>query len=345
MFALEVLLAEYYLRHVISVVLSAVMATAVARSLLQLTPNLGIRDFLVPVQYQMVTPIVELPLYMVLGVVVAIVGVLVVKVLYGMEHFFERLDVPGFTKPAIGGALLGGTILATSYITGESGHTSTTWLMGVGYDTVRSSISGELAIAIMVILAIMKVVGFSMTVGSGSSGGIFSPSLYIGAMAGGAFGVAVHALVPGTAPAGAYALVGIAGVFAAAASAPLTATLMIFELTGQYSIILPVLVVCVLGSEGSNHLLDRGTIYTEELRDKGITIQERRIGSLEDLVAKDVMTRDVDRLPEGTTLGDALEVFRKTGHKRVAGGGPGGEPRSHPLALRPPTGHKGQVLR
>ncbi|MFB6129755.1 MAG: chloride channel protein [Salinigranum sp.] len=317
MFALEILLAEYYLRHVIAVVLSAVMATAVARPLLAFTPSPGVRDFLVPVHYQMVSPAIELPIYIVLGIFVAFAGVGVVKLLYGIEHRFERLDVPVYTKPAVGGALLGLSALVGAALFGVPVLQATTWLFGVGYSTIHTSISGELAFSVLLGLAVLKAIGFSLSVGSGSSGGVFSPSLYIGAMLGGGFGVVVDALIPGTAGAGAYALVGMGGVFAAAASAPLTATIIIFELTGQYTIILPLLVVGVIGSELTNSMLNGGTIYTEKLRDRGFTVQERRIGSLEDLTAADVMTTDVDTLPAGTPLEEALTAFRSTEHHGI----------------------------
>jgi CIC family chloride channel protein len=314
MFALEILLAEYYLQHVIAVVLSAVVATAVARPLLEFTATPGVRDFLVPTSYQLVTPAIEFPVYILLGIVIAVAGTLVVKLLYRLEGEFERLPGQPYVKPALGGFLLGGSVLLGAALFHTSSLQSATWLFGVGYNTVHSAISGELALAVLVGLAVLKAFGFSLSVGSGSSGGVFSPSLYIGAMVGGAFGVLVHAMFPATASAGAYALVGMGGVFAATASAPLTATIIIFELTGQYTIILPILVVSVIGSEVADALLQGGTIYTQKLRERGITVQERRIGSLEDLTADDVMTASVDTLPVGLTVGEAIERFQATDH-------------------------------
>ncbi|MFB6110322.1 MAG: chloride channel protein [Halodesulfurarchaeum sp.] len=315
MFALEIILSEYYLTNVVVVVLGATTATAVARAILGFTAAPGVHEFLVPINYHLVSPSVEFPLYILLGIVVAVVGAGLVKLLYATEHLFlDRLELPAPVKPAIGGGLLGLSILVAAVVLNVNPLQSGIWLFGVGYGTIHSSIAGELTLLVLVVLALMKAIGFALSIGSGSSGGVFSPSLYIGAMVGGAFGALVNGAIPGTASAGAYALVGTAGVFAAAASAPLTATLIIFELTGQYTIILPLLVVTVIGSEAGQFLLNRGTIYTEKLRDKGITIQERRIGSLEDLTAKDVMTADVDTIAAGTPLGDALEVFQQKSH-------------------------------
>ncbi|MFB6124858.1 MAG: chloride channel protein [Halanaeroarchaeum sp.] len=315
MFALEILLAEFHLQNVIVVVLSAVTATAVARTILGFTATPGLQEFLVPVHYQLVTPAVEFPLYILLGVVVAVVGAAVVKILYATDFFFRELDMPDYVKPAIGGLLLGASVLLTATVLQIPVIDSAGHLFGVGYGTIHASIAGQLTLGVLVVLALMKTIGFSMSVGSGSSGGVFSPSLFVGAAVGGAFGVIVHSVVPGTAGPGTYALVGTAGVFAAAASAPLTATLIIFELTGQYTIMLPLLVVTVIGSEVGQFLLEGGTIYTEKLRHKGMTVQERRIGSLEDLTAKDVMTADIDTVRTGTPIADAVDVFRRTSHR------------------------------
>ncbi len=333
MFALEILLAEYYLQNVIVVVLASVMSTAVARTILQFTPSPGVQAFLVRgvnngtgVDYHMQMPMVEFPLYIVFGLAIGLVGTAVVKTLYGTEHVFERLDVPEYVKPAIGGLLLGCTVLLSAVLLHKTPITTADWLFGVGYTTIHTAIEGHLSIQIILALALLKLFAFSFSVGSGSSGGVFSPGLYIGAMVGGGFGIlssilltditATFTFIPGLeiAGPGAYALVGMGGVFAATARAPLTATLVIFELTGQYTIILPLLVVTVIGSIVTQRLLNRGTIFTEKLRELGITVQERRIGSLEDLCAKDVMTTKVDTLSVGASCEDALMMFQQTTH-------------------------------
>ncbi len=333
MFALEILLAEYYLQNVIVVVLASVMSTAVARTILQFTPSPGVQEFLVHgvnngngIHYHMLTPALEFPLYIVFGFVIGVIGAVIVKTLYGTEHVFDRLDVPEYVKPAVGGLLLGGTVLLSALFLHETPITTADWLFGVGYTTIHTAIAGHLSLQVILALALLKLLAFSFSVGSGSSGGVFSPGLYIGAMVGGGFGILSSILftdishtftfIPALAiaGAGAYALVGMGGVFAATARAPLTATLIIFELTGQYTIILPLLVVTVIGSIVTQRLLNRGTIFTEKLRELGITVQERRIGSLEDLCAKDVMTTKVDTLSVGASCEDALMMFQQTKH-------------------------------
>jgi len=315
MFALEILLEEYYIHNVMAVAIACVMATAVARPLLHFTPLPGAQDFLVPIQFSIVNPFVEFPLYMLLGVIVALVGVLEVRSLYGVEDLFAELSVPGWVKPGIGGALLGLSALVMAVVFGINPLSSANWLFGVGYNTIHEAITGQFVFLLLLGLLAMKVVGFSLSIGSGSSGGVFSPSLFVGAMLGTAFGLVVHGLAPAsTASAGAYALVGMAGVFAAAARAPLTATFIIFELSGQYTIILPLLLVSVLGSEIANKMLSEGTIYTEPLRRMGYTVQDRRIGSLEDLTPMDVMTAPVDTLVRGISVQEAIRRFRQTDH-------------------------------
>ncbi|MFB6170397.1 MAG: chloride channel protein [Haloarculaceae archaeon] len=314
MFSLEIILAEYSLSNVIAVVITAVTAVGVAQPILHFSPNPGIRAFLVPVSFRLVNPLIEFPLYIILGLVVGLAGVLTVKMLYGVEELvLEDLDAPFYVKPALGGVLLGLSALIASFVLGVSPLQGATWLFGVGYDTITEVIKNNLLFPVLVVLGLMKAIGFSLSVGTGSSGGVFSPSLYIGAMVGGAFGVAVQG-VPHTAHPGAYALVAMAGLFAAAARAPLTSTLIVFELTGQYTIILPLLLVTVVGSELAHWILEGGTIYTEKLRDMGLTIQERRIGSLENISVWEVMTGDVDTVTAGDCLDVAIQRFRETKH-------------------------------
>ncbi|OKY78247.1 MAG: Chloride channel protein EriC [Candidatus Methanohalarchaeum thermophilum] len=314
-FAIEVLLEEYYLKNIIGIVLGAATSTVIARSILQLSPAIGIRSFLVPVNYELVNPYLELPLYVVLGVLVTIMGVILIKTLYGIRKLFDRLNTPKLIKPAIGGILLGITVIVIGSLSRNPVLVVSDWLFGVGYSTVRMGILGDFSFLLLVSLGLLKILTVSFSLGSGNSGGIFSPALYIGAMTGAAFGTFSNQFFTQISQPGAYALVGMGGLYAAVASAPLTATLIIFELTGQYTIILPLLIVTVLGSEGVQKILRKGTIYTQDLRDKGITIQERRhFGNIEDLVARDVMTTDVDRLRDNSDLIDALEEFDGSEH-------------------------------
>ena len=161
-------------------------------------------------------------------------------------------------RPAVGGALLGLLLLAVPE------------MYGVGYPVLSRAVDGHYALAFVLMLLAAKVVATSLTIAIGGSGGVFAPSLFMGAMLGSAFGQIAHAALPSvTAPAGAYALVGMGAVFAGAARAPITAVIILFELTGEYTIILPLMLAIVLATSVSGSL-SRDTIYTLKLRRRGI---------------------------------------------------------------------------
>jgi CIC family chloride channel protein len=175
-----------------------------------------------------------------------------------------------------------------------------------------------------------KIAATSLTIAIGGSGGVFAPSLFMGAMLGTAYGAGVHHLFPGaTAPAGAYGLVAMGGVFAGAAKAPITAVLIVFELTGDYQIVLPLMVTVVL-STGVASLLSRDSIYTLKLRRRGIDILQGRQANLMDIITvtdamqpvpspvqtSDTISEIIDRLSAERL--DALPVVDDTGTYRGA---------------------------
>jgi CIC family chloride channel protein len=160
----------------------------------------------------------------------------------------------------VGGVLLGALLLVLPQ------------MYGVGYPVLGQGVAGAYSIAFLLALLAGKILATSLTIGIGGSGGVFAPSLFIGAMAGAAYGQALHHLTPGLAgQPGAYALIGMGAVFAGAARAPITAVIIMFELTGDYAIILPLMAAIVLAA-GVSHLLSADTIYTLKLRRRGIDI-------------------------------------------------------------------------
>jgi CIC family chloride channel protein len=192
-----------------------------------------------------------------------------IRVLYGSEDVADRLwHGPAWARPAAGGVLLGLLLLAVPQ------------MYGVGYPVLSRAVEGHYVIAFVVVLLVAKVVATSLTIAIGGSGGVFAPSLFMGAMLGSAFGQAAHAALPQlTAPSGAYALVGMGAVFAGAARAPITAVLIIFELTGEYTIILPLMFAIVLATAISRRL-SGDTIYTLKLRRRGIRVDRPRVVSV-----------------------------------------------------------------
>lgn len=194
----------------------------------------------------------ELPFYLVFAVVCALVGFAYVSIFYGTrERLFRRLPVPRFVRPAVGGLLVG--VVALKYPE----------IMAGGYGWIQQAIDGQLALQTMAILAVAKILATSFTISSGGSGGVFAPSLFVGAMLGGAFGLACHHFFPTLVPQpGAFVLVGMGGFFAGVAKVPLTALLMVSEMSGSYELLVPLMLVSVVNVA---ILSQRWTLYEEQV--------------------------------------------------------------------------------
>jgi CIC family chloride channel protein len=261
-FALEVILGDFETQSFGLVVLSSVTASALARAVF------GSASFLHLPAFTLVSPF-ELLLYAGLGALAGVVGVLFIRALYETEDLADRLwRGPAWARPAVGGLLLGLLLLAVPQ------------MYGVGYPVLSRAVEGHYVVAFVFVLLAAKVAATSLTIAIGGSGGVFAPSLFMGAMLGSGFGQIAHAALPSlTAPAGAYALVGMGAVFAGAARAPITAVIILFELTGEYSIILPLMLAIVLAT-GISGRLSPGTIYTLKLRRRGIRIDRPRVPSV-----------------------------------------------------------------
>jgi len=295
-FANEVVLGDFSLATVSPIILSSVAATAVSRHYLGAFPA-----FMVP-QYVLASPL-ELLFYAVLGILVSLVAFFYVRALYWAEDLFdEKLPIPDLFKPALGGLLLGFIALLFPQV------------MGNGYPYMEQAMRGEMALWLMASLVVIKVVATSITIGSGGSGGVFAPALFVGAMAGGTFGTVVHKLFPTvTAPEGCYALVGMGGVFAAAAFAPLTSILILFELTNNYTIILPIMIVCVIGYV-HGRWIRRYSIYTLKLHRKGVEVERGRdVNIMREIRVEDAMEKTFISVTPDTPLARLAGIIHRTG--------------------------------
>ena len=304
-FALELILRDFEAESFGVVVLASFAANIIGRA------AFGSHPFLTLPAFQIRSP-VEYPLYAVLGLVAALVGVAFIRVLYGAEDAADRLyRGPEWLRPAVGGLLLGLLLLGVPE------------LYGVGYPPLENAIHGQYAVAFLLLLLVGKILASSLTIAIGGSGGVFAPALFMGAMLGSAYGAAVHSLLPGlTAPAGAYGLVGMGAVFAAAARAPITAVIIIFELTGDYRIVLPLMFAIVLAA-GVSHVLSADTIYTLKLRRRGVDITRDRVTNpMRRLTVADAMQAVPEPLPAELPLEDvAARLARaQTDSLPVAGG-------------------------
>ncbi len=254
-FALELILRNFETRSFGLVVLSSITADAIGRAAFGNHPFLSLPSFTFS------SPL-ELLLYAGLGVLATAVGLGFIRVLYSGEDVADRLwgHRPEWLRPAVGGVLLGVLLLAVPE------------MYGVGYPVLQNAVSGRYVILVLVGLLAAKILATSLTMWIGGSGGVFAPSLFMGAMLGSAYGAIAHGLFPELAiSAGAYGLVGMGAVFAATSRAPITAVLIIFELTGDYRIILPLMFAIVLATTLSN-AVSADTIYTLKLRRRGIDL-------------------------------------------------------------------------
>lgn len=295
-FALEVILSEFSARAFGLVVLASVSASIISRTILGNVPA-----FAIP-QYSLKSPW-EMPLYFLLGIAAAFVSRGFVRILYKMEDIWDAWGASEVWKPAIGGLVIGAIGVWFPQI------------FGVGYGSMESALGGKLFLGTMLLLVIIKILATSITIGSGGSGGVFAPSLFIGSMLGGAFGLLAHSLFPQiTSSSGAYAVVGMAAVFAGAAHAPITAILILFEMTNDYRIILP-LMTAVVTSTLISQLLSRSNIYTLKLRRRGIDVHARkRVNLMETILVSEAMTRDFETVSESMPVAQLVERFAESGH-------------------------------
>ena len=294
MFALEIILGDFGLATFSPIVISSVVATAVSRAYLGDTPA-----FIVPV-YELVSAW-ELPMYLFLGLFCALVGITFTKTLYRIEDLFDEIKFPEYLKGIIGGLFLGVASLVFPQI------------LGVGYGAIDMALMQQMAWWLLLVLVPAKILATSITIGSGGSGGIFAPSLFLGAMAGGVFGAGVHQLFPNiTASPGAYSIVGMGAVVAATTHGPLAAILILFEMTGDYKIILPLMLACIIAAIASGQLL-RDSIYTLKLARRGIDLKEgKEVNVLKSMFVKDVMNVNVETIPEALPLEKMAEQISKS---------------------------------
>lgn len=304
-FALEVVLQRFTARGFATVVLSAVTSSVMWRAAFGNHPVLDVPRF-------GLVSAAELLVYVLLGLAAAALGVLFVKTLYWAEDRFDSIPIPQELKPALGGLLLG--LVGIVMVIAVGGPL----VYGSGLPGMDLALGNRLVWWAMLVLLFGKLVATSLTLGSGGSGGVFAPALFMGAMLGGLVGQGVDALFPGaTAPPGAYVMVGMAAVFAAAAQAPISAILILFEMTNDYLIIVPLMLACIVATVGYS-LVQRHSIYTLKLSRRGIELVEGRERHLiERIAVREAKVDDflVSRLP--TTLAEAKDLMQEAAKDRM----------------------------
>ncbi|MEW6118427.1 MAG: chloride channel protein, partial [Nitrospirota bacterium] len=292
MFAMEVvLLGNYELSSFAAIVISSGIATFVSRGYYGANPA-----FTVP-QYDLVSA-AEIPLYLLLGLIIGIIAIVYIRVFHRVKDEFASIKMPFQAKPVLGALIVGSIGIFFPHV------------MGNGYEYIEEALSGQIIFPVIALLIFLKIIATSVTLGSGGAGGVFAPALFIGAMTGGSFGSIVHKFFPAvTAYPGAYATVGIGAFLAAATHAPLTGIFLLFEMTGNYKIIIPLLFASVVGTIVAKRLC-HDSIDTVELTQKGIALHlgmERSV--MDKIKVKDIMRQEFIQVKWNTILKEVITIM------------------------------------
>ncbi len=315
LFAMELILPEFSTHAFIPVVAATVIGVTVGHAFLGDTPA-----FMVP-QFTLESPW-ELGIYMILGLLCGLGGVGFIRTMARATDMGERVRLPVWATPVLGGLLVGILGLVIFEVTRFTffGGTSQYHIFGTGYASVSALLDPEgkgfmLAVPLLVLLIIAKPLASSITIGSGGGGGVFSASLYQGALYGALVGlVANHFLPDLTAPVSAYVLVGMGAFYASTGRATLTTIVLLMELTNSRAIILPLMLAAVTADAVSVGL-SHDSIYTVRLTKRGIHYEhDRTLSPLDTTLVEDVMSREVDTLPDTLTVGEAFNQMLDIGH-------------------------------
>jgi CIC family chloride channel protein len=301
LFAVTILLHEVSPRTLVPVTISTVTASYIGRVVFGSHPSFVIPPLQTPNSHA--THVVVLLLYGGLGVLLGLVSVLYIRSIYAFEDFFEN-RVPGnyYFRHMLG--MLGVGLMMYALLRG-TGHYA---IEGVGYATVQDVLSGDATWFLLVLFA-LKLLATSLTLGSGASGGVFSPALFLGATLGGAYGLAMQRLFPGLPidPA-AFAVAGMAGLVGGSTSAALAAIVMIFEMTLDYKVIIPMTIAVAL-SYGFRAVLLRDSIYTLKLARRGQPIPDALQANFYELKrTREVMDTQFVSVPAEGTVDDFVRV-------------------------------------
>lgn len=293
-FAAEIiLLGSYEISSFAALVISSALSTVVSRAYYGEIPAFPIPD------YHLVNPFVEIPLYALMAIIIGVLAVLHIRFFYLVRDKFRVVKINEQVKPIIGALLVG--IIGIGF----------PQVMGDGYQYIESTLAGEGLVWVMLALIVLKSVATAITLGSGGAGGVFAPSLFIGAVVGGAFGGIVHWLLPDlTANPGAYATVGIGAFLAASTHAPMTAIFLLFEMTGNYMIIIPIMITAILGTTTAKRIYE-DSIDTVDFTREGINIHEgREVAIMKSIKVGKAITEEVNFISENANINHLLELFR-----------------------------------
>jgi H+/Cl- antiporter ClcA len=291
--AIELLLFEFRSRSFIPLVIACTLATSVRAVLLGQRSmfTMGNVDFNV---------LRGLPYYVVLGLICGVAAIGFTRLLYFVEDQFDRLPIDDLWHPAIGALALG----VIGYFVPR--------VLGVGYDTISDILNNNLALKLLILIAVFKALALVISLGSGTSGGLLAPMFMSSAALGGVFALVVNRIFPSAhlSP-GAYALVAMAAVFGAASRATFAFIVFAFEITRDYNAILPLMLGCVIADLIALRYLP-SSIMTEKLARRGLKVpEEYEAGALKLVRVGEVMRKDVRPIPPEMTVGEVAACMTR----------------------------------
>lgn len=288
-----VLLGTFEISSFAALVVASSISTVITRAYYGAYPA-----FFIP-EYRLVNAYAEIPLYAIMAVIIGILAVFHIRIFYYIRDAYVRWDINPQLKPLTGALIIGIIGMAFPEV------------MGDRYDFVENVLHGEGIALIIFTLIFLKIFATAITLGSGGAGGVFAPALFIGAMIGSTFGSIANKILPTmTASPGAYATVGIGAFLAASTHAPMTAIFLLFEMTGNYLIIVPLMLTSIIGTLVAR-TFERDSIDTVDFSREGIDIHEgREVAVMKSLRVGAAMTEDVDYISERANLNQLFEIFR-----------------------------------
>jgi CIC family chloride channel protein len=293
-FVMEIIIGNFAIEIFAPLVVSSVVSTLVYRKIFGNDPVYGTPHFTLISEWELIA-------YIVLGLLAGIAAAMFRESLRISEREFGRIKAPLYVKSMLGGLLIGIIGLGFPHVWGN------------GFNAINSILKNQMGFNLMFILFYLKIFATSGSVGSGASGGVFTPTQFVGASLGGFIGFVAHEAFPNhVAFSSAYALVGMGCLMAGTTYAPIMSILMIFEMTLDYEIILPLMLSCIVSSMVARQF-HRDSIYTEKLRRKGIrtdlTLEENAMRSIK---VEDIMRREVPSISGKKHLNDVLTHFLKS---------------------------------
>lgn len=292
-FALEVVVGHYALNAFAPIVVASVAATVVSRSYYGDFPA-----FILPRSYE-IASLWEFPAFALLGIVCAVVAMIFMWSVITAERLVGRLRLPVVVRPAIGGLAVGAIAIWFPEV------------LGVGYETTDKALAEQVPIAMLFALILIKTAATALSLGFSFGGGVFSPSLFVGAMTGGAFGVLATAVFPELSSGqGAYTLVGMGALAGSVLGAPMSSILVLFEMTGDYAVTLALMLAVVFASVLTQAALGK-SLFTWQLARRGVSLESGRESSLlRQIRVADVMKHDYARIAPDAGWAEILAKLR-----------------------------------